>query len=268
MFNKKLLAVFLISILTLQVFASPYRSWEDESSDEDTEEERWSWKSSSKSGNSKLHIGSVYDKEFKEYGRIVEGYSVKEILKTLKNDTPLPDAVEYVAEDPNLMATSETEELGTSLYGGLPYQFGYCNGHNTKLNCLEYHRDSEYNLGTEDFILLLAKLSDVNNGKINSSKVKAFKVPKGVLVEVYATTLHYAPCHVDPSKGFKVLVALPKGTNVGKPDTAEKNFDDRKLFATNKWLLAHKDATSEVESGAYIGITGKNIDIANLIKKN
>jgi len=257
MFNKKLLTLFLITILALQVFASPHRGWEEDngSSSEDSDDD---------SGD--LVIRSVRDKEFKEYGRIVEGYSVKEILKTLENDTPLPDAVEYVAEDFNLMNTSESVDLGTSLYGGLPYQFGYCNGHNTKLNCLEYHRDSEYNLGTEDFILLLAKLSDIQNGKINSSKVKAFKCPKGVLVEVYATTLHYAPCHTDPSKGFKVLVALPKGTNVGITETANKNLDDRKLYATNKWLLAHKDA-SEVENGAYVGITGKNIDIANLIKK-
>ena len=38
------------------------------------------------------------------------------------------------------------------------------------------------------------------------------------LLEVYATTLHYAPCHTDPANGFKVLVALPKGTNTDKPN--------------------------------------------------
>ena len=32
-----------------------------------------------------------------------------------------------------------------------------CWGRNTKLNCLEYHRDSEVNIGASDFILLLAK---------------------------------------------------------------------------------------------------------------
>jgi len=30
MLNRKIVALFLISILTLQVFASPYRSWEDD----------------------------------------------------------------------------------------------------------------------------------------------------------------------------------------------------------------------------------------------
>jgi len=246
MFNKKLFSLFLVCILTLQVFAIPpffpYRG-------------------------RKLTIKSVRDEEFKEYGRIVEGYSVKNILKVLSK-TPLPEekanVFTYSAEDPDLMALNETKKLGKSLYGGMPYQFGYCNGYNTKMNCLEHHRDSEFNLGVEDFVLLLAKISDIKNGKIDTSKVKAFRVPKGVLIEVYGSTLHYAPCHTDPKKGFKVLVALPKGTNVGKPETANQNFDDKILFATNKWLYAHKEAP-EVKDGAYVGITGNNIDIADLI---
>jgi hypothetical protein len=204
---------------------------------------------------------SVTDPEFKTYGRVVEGYAVDQILKTLDECSPLPEGTVYKPEEEELHKLDQTKELGTSLFGGMPFQFGYCNGHNTKLNCLEYHRDSEFNLGTEDFVLLLARLSDIEDGKLDTSKVKAFFVPKGVLVEVYATTLHYAPCHADKSKGFKVLVALPKGTNVGTTQTAGKNLDDRTLFATNKWLLAHKDA-SEIEKGAYEGLVGENIDIA------
>ena len=211
-----------------------------------------------------MKILSVTDKEFKEYGRVVEGYDVAPILESLEKDTPLPEGVDYVAELPALMSTSVTKELGTSLFGGMPFQFGYCNGHNTKLNCLEYHRDSEFNLGTEDFVLLLARMADIEDGKLDTAKVKAFRVPRGVLVEVYATTLHYAPCHADASKGFKVLIALPKGTNVGTTETAGKNLDDRTLFATNKWLYAHKEA-SEIQSGAYEGLFGENIDIAGLI---
>jgi len=244
MFYKRLFSFILVSILALQVFASPFGGKKP-----------------------KLVIKSVKDESFKEYGRIVEGYSVKEILKVLK-ESPLPeekkDVFIYSAEYPKLMALDETKQLATSLYGGMPYQFGFCNGYNTRMNCLEHHRDSEFNLGVEDFILLLAKVSDVKNGKINSSKVKAFKVPKGVLVEVYGSTLHYAPCHTDPKKGFQVLVALPKGTNLEKPKITNKNFDDKLLFATNKWLYAHKDAP-EADQGAYVGITGDNIDIASLI---
>ena len=213
-------------------------------------------------GDRNMEIKSV--REFKEYGRVVDGYDVSEIVKVLAEKTPLPEDVIYVADDENLQNTSQTKDLAVSLFGGMPYQFGYCNGHNTKLNCLEYHRDSEFNVGPEDFVLLLAKLSDIEDGKLDTAKAKAFKVPKGVLVEVYGSTLHYSPCHADPEKGFKVLIALPKGTNVGLPKTAGKNLDDRMLFATNKWLLAHGEAP-EIKDGAYEGLFGENIDIADSI---
>ena len=157
-----------------------------------------------------MKIYSVNDPEFKPYGRVVTGLEAAkaEILQALAT-TPLPEATDYVAEEPVLQELPAMVEVSEHLFGGMPVQLGWCNGHNTKLNCLEYHRDSEFNLGTEDFILLLAKMDDITDGKLDTAKVKAFRAPAGTLVEVYATTLHYAPCHVDPAKGFRVLVALP-----------------------------------------------------------
>lgn len=143
-------------------------------------------------------------------------------------------------------------------------QLGWCNGHNTKLNCLEYHRDSEFNLGTENFILLLAKQSEITDGVLDTAKVRAFWVPAGVMVECYATTLHYAPCHTDPQKGFRVLVALPRGTNTDKPECPAKNWEDRLLRARNKWLLAHPESPEDAD-GAYAGLVGENIDIAGML---
>ena len=35
--------------------------------------------------------------------------------------------------------------------------------YNTRLNCLEYHRDSEVNVGARDFILLLGKQDEIEN---------------------------------------------------------------------------------------------------------
>ena len=212
-----------------------------------------------------MKIYSVYDPEFKPYGQIVEGMeeTVQEILEVLKN-TPLPDATGYVPEDPNLQELPAMIEVSEHLYGGMPVQLGWCNGHNTKLNCLEYHRDSEFNLGTENFILLLAKQSEITDGVLDTAKVKAFWVPAGVMVECNATTLHYAPCHADPEKGFRVLVALPRGTNTDKPVFEPKSWEDRLLRARNKWLLAHPES-SEAADGAYVGLVGENIDIAKLI---
>lgn len=208
-----------------------------------------------------MRIYDITDKEFSEFGRIAEGYHTQAVLDALSLYTPLPEHTAYVPKEPALQNLEEAKEMAKSLYGGLPVQFGWCNGHNTKLNCLEYHRDSEFNLGTEDFILLLAKQSDVVDDKLDTSKVRAFRVPKGVLVEVYATSLHYAPCHTDPEKGFRVMVALPEGTNSEKPDASAGSSEDKLLWARNKWLLAHPDS-SEAAEGAWIGLTGDNIDIA------
>lgn len=208
-----------------------------------------------------MEIRSVFDPAFKPYGRVVEGYPVDGLLAALKT-TPLPDAVAYTPREEALHAAADAQAVGEALFGGMPFQLGWCNGHNTKLNCLEYHRDSEFNLGTEDFILLLAKMDDITDGKLDTAKVKAFRAPAGTLVEVYATTLHYAPCHMDPAKGFRVLVALPQGTNTAKPEIKADGGDDAQLWACNKWLLAHVES-SEAAAGAYVGLEGVNIDIAD-----
>ena len=209
-----------------------------------------------------MKIYSVFDPEFKPYGQIVDGMeaTVQEILSVLK-DAPQGPAVDYVPEYEPLQELPAMVEISEHCYGGMPVQLGWCNGHNTRLNCLEYHRDSEFNLGTEDFILLLAKQDEIADGVLDTAKVKAFKAPAGVLVEVYATTLHYAPCYCDPEKGFRVLVALPQGTNTDKPVIQNRTTEDKLLWARNKWLLAHPES-SEAAQGAHVGLSGENIDIA------
>ena len=132
------------------------------------------------------------------------------------------------------------------------------------MNCLEYHRDSELNVGTQDFILLLAKRENLVDGVLDADKVVAYYCPAGVMVEVYATTLHYAPCSAKKGQGFKVVIVLPKGTNLAKPDITVKNPEDEILWAANKWLLAHADS-AEAAQGAKVLIKGKNPDIADLI---
>ncbi len=212
-----------------------------------------------------MNVYSIYDPEFKAYGQVVAGLddSVSEILGALA-DTPLPMDVGYVPTDPNLQELPAAIEISEHCFGGMPVQLGWCNGHNTKLNCLEYHRDSEFNLGTEDFILLLARQEEIENGLLDTAKVKAFRVPSGVLVEVFATSLHYAPCHCDPEKGFRVLVALPWLTNTERPVMVNKTEEDAIMTARNKWLLAHPES-DEAKNGAKVGLTGENIDIAYML---
>ena len=207
-----------------------------------------------------MKIYPVTDEAFKPYGRVVEGYALAGLLDALK-ETPISQGVTYVPKEESLHAAEGTEALGTALFGGMPFQLGYCNGHNTRLNCLEYHRDSEFNLGTVPFVLLLAHQWEVVDGVLDTDKVAAFYVPAGTLVEVYATSLHYAPCHVDEAEGFRVAVVLPRGTNTEKPELTDLPGESRRLWARNKWLLAHPD-TTEAQAGAQVGLRGENTDIA------
>jgi len=208
-----------------------------------------------------MKIIPISDPSFKPYGRVVKGYPTDGILEVLKT-TELPDGVAYVPRLDALHAAKDADIVCDGLFGGMPCQLGYCNGHNTKLNCLEYHRDSEFNLSPDEFILILAKMDDIaDDGTLDTGKAKAFRVPAGVMVEVYATTLHYAPCHADPAKGFHVLVALPDGTNTDYRPLNNANTLDSTLWARNKWLLAHP-STSEAASGAKTLLVGENLDIA------
>lgn len=209
-----------------------------------------------------MTIYSVLDKEFAPYGKVLTGYDTSCLMKALDESTPLPDGVEYVMSEAALECTAIFGQLQNNAYGGMPIQLGWCNGHNTKLNCLEYHRDSELNIGLRDFILLVAKADDIVDGKLDTSKVKAFRAAAGQVVEVYATTLHYAPCSAKKADGFKVVIALPKGTNGAMPNLTAVNEEDKWLRACNKWLIAHAEA-SEASDGAYIGLVGENVDISS-----
>lgn len=211
-----------------------------------------------------MKIYSIHDPEFKPYGKVLDGYDVTCLVNAM-NIIPLPESgTAYEPSIPVLEATCVYGQLQNNAYGGMPVQLGMCWGRNTKLNCLEYHRDSEVNVGASDFILLLAKQDEIVDGVLDTAKVKAFRVSAGEVVEVYATTLHYAPCHVDEAEGFRVAVVLPRGTNTAAPGAKPINEEDRWLTARNKWLLAHADS-SEAAQGAYIGLKGENIDISNNI---
>ena len=208
----------------------------------------------------KLH--SVKDVEFRPYGRVIDGYDFSELISVLRDSTPCPDNdTVYVASDSKLESLDAAKILEANVFGRMPIEIGYCNGHNTKLNALEYHRDSEVNIAADDVILLLAKKEEVNDDySLDTSKVKAFLVPAGTAVEVYATSLHYAPCHVR-NEGFRVAVVLPKGTNEALSTKTEiLTPKDKLLTHVNKWLIAHPEGGCP--EGSFVGLTGKNIDTA------
>lgn len=143
------------------------------------------------------------------------------------------------------------------MYGGLPIQIGYCNGNNSLLNAVEYHRSSEVDIAVSDVILLLGKQEDIEaDFTYDTSKIEAFHVPAGMAVELYATTLHYAPCTVE-GDSFRCVIVLPKDTNTDI-DFDLMDGESKLMTARNKWLIAHEDAKIE---GAFNGLKGENISI-------
>ena len=204
-----------------------------------------------------MKIQSVFDAAFAPYGKVIRGFDTAALQAEMEK-LPCPDgAVVYVAAEPELEKLPIMKEFSEQLYGGMPIEIGYCNGDNHAMICLEYHRDSELNLACTDMILLLGKEGDVDFEKYtyDTSKVEAFLAPKGTLVEVYATSLHYAP--INAGGKFRCVVVLPRGTNSElqfKPDPAGES---RLLTATNKWLLAHAES-SEAKNGAVVALVGEN----------
>lgn len=211
-----------------------------------------------------MEIKKVTDAAFKKYGCVISHVDVAELVAALK-ETPIPADVVYEPSVESLEKLPVKEELSSVIYGEMPIQIGYCNGHNKKLNALEYHRDSEINIAAEDAVLMLGSLQDVDaDFTYDTSKVEAFLVPAGTAVEIYATTLHYAPCHVEDG-GFQVAVVLPKGTNYelktahAKVENGKAPNEDALLAAVNKWLIGH--AEGGLPEGSFLGLKGENLSL-------
>jgi len=205
-----------------------------------------------------MNIQNVNHKAFQKYGRIIKDFECTDILDVMEK-IEIPEEVVYVASEITLEACVSAKDVTHSLYGGMPVQIGYCNGHNKVLNALEYHRDSEINIAVTDMILILGMERDIEEDySYDTAKAEAFLVPAGTVVEVYATTLHYAPCHVHED-GFKCVVVLPKGTNTDIQKITRRK-EDQLLFARNKWLIAHPESGLDKE-GAFIGLKGENLTL-------
>lgn len=204
-----------------------------------------------------MKIQNVTDASFGKYGKVLEGYDCTRLIKEMEH-TPLPSDVIYVPSVEELEALDVAKDFQNSMYGGLPIQIGYCNGNNKTLNALEYHRSSEVNVAVTDIILLIGCQQDIKaDYTYDTSLVEAFLVPAGTTIEVYATTLHYAPCTVNEG-GFRCVVILPKDTNTEVNFELKAEGEDTLMTAKNKWLISHEDAKIE---GAFNGLRGENITL-------
>lgn len=205
-----------------------------------------------------IEIKKVTDQAFRKYGRVVPGIDFSGLVEALNEKTPMPDDVVYEPSVKELEELPVFAELQTKTYGELPIQIGYCNGKNYRLNALEYHRSSEINVAGTDAILLVGSQQDITDDfTYDTSLVEAFFLPEGTAVEVYATTLHYAPCSAQES-GFQVAIVLPRDTNLPL-ESGHDVWEDRLITAKNKWLIGH--AEGGLPEGSHIGLMGENISV-------
>ena len=178
-----------------------------------------------------MKIVEVTDPSFAKYGRIIEDLDTAELVNAMEK-TPLPEDVVYEPSEASLEELPIFSVLRDQLYGELPIQVGYCNGHNKKLNALEYHRSSEIDIAATELILLLGQQQDIRaDFTYDTAKAEAFFVPAGTAVELYATTLHYA----------------------------HEGGEDGHLTAKNKWLLGHPEGG--LPEGSPMGLVGENLTV-------
>lgn len=206
--------------------------------------------------NPHLKIYRTSDKEFVPYGRVLTDIDANSFVEASKSAQKVDSGSVYVAEADYFKDLAVAKDVEIKYFGELPAQAGYCYGYSNQLNAVEWHKSSEINVTTTPLILFLGQVQDIVDRKIDSSKMKAFYVEKGEVLEVYATTLHFCPCQVTP-EGFGCVVVLPRGTNV----PLDGEYDDKLMFRKNKWILAHVDNQGLIDRGVIAGVTGENYTV-------
>lgn len=215
--------------------------------------------------NPHVEIFDIYSKEFKRFGKVSD-LDCSEIIDYLIRETEIPQEGNfYTPIDKNMEEFQVFKEAYNKNYGLIDVEIGYCNGQSTHLNGLEYHKTNEFNIGATDMVIFLAMVQDMNGNYIDTKDARAFFLGKGEVVELYQTSMHYAPCKVHVS-GFKCGVILSRSTNVLTNIVDIKaEGEHRLLFKQNTWLVVHPDFKEFVDMGAFPGITGENTKINYLM---
>ncbi|MFK4438712.1 hypothetical protein ABH897_003278 [Paenibacillus sp. RC73] len=213
--------------------------------------------------NAPLVIYEVMSKAFRTYGRLLTHFNTAELTKYAKETTSVPNqGNHYVPSVAELEAFGVIRQIQDEVYGQLPIQAGFCTGQNTGLTGLEYHQGSEVVIAATDCIHLVGRVQDIENNSFGSGNVQAFFQPKNTVVELYSTTLHYAPCKVD-SEGYLTIVLLPEGTNMPLV-SGESSRGNPLLTKKNKFLMVHSTQTEKIAVGVHPGLHGKLLNISSI----
>ena len=209
--------------------------------------------------NPGLEILHVEDPQFACYGAIHPTIQLPEMRKFLYA-VERTEAECYVPCEERLMSLPEADQFKDDVFGQVPCQVGWYYGSGDRLNAVEYHKCSEVLYEFEPCVLILGLLWDIRDGGLDTSSMKVFYVPGDTCVELYATTLHYAPCKAG-SEPVMQIVVQSLGTNTPLLKPAEgTEAENRYLLQRNKWVLVHP-AFAPAEPDAVVGLRGENIAI-------
>ena len=222
--------------------------------------------------NAGLTVHELHEPIFAVYGRIIAENGTLAGYQELR-DTILGACADTPAHTAYLASIQEGEKLEAARYiqdvvfGEKGIQTGCCWGKNFNLNGMEYHKSSEAIIALTDIALFLGRVEDIGKDGWDTSQAKLFLVPEGTALELYQTTLHFAPVSIR-SNPFYAVIILPQGTNlpIGSCRIDNEHVhdgDNQYLFMENKWLLAHPDSPT-AKRGARIGITGDNLSVIPL----
>jgi hypothetical protein len=225
--------------------------------------------------NPNLKIRTLEDDALSRYARLLDFSPLEPLADLCDRITCIYEGNNtYVASLPELEIEPFLSLFGER-FGAMSVEIGYCNGPNSFLNGLEWHKSPEIDIAVTDLVLLLGLRNDMDkDGHYDSGALDCFYLPKGSAIELVPETLHYSPCRAHRA-GFKSVIVLPKGTNTplsSDPSYAPKennrdgksgwsDIEPRLLFMRNKWLIAHPERKALVEKGAFPGIRGENIRI-------
>lgn len=204
--------------------------------------------------NKNYQIQLINQDNFMTYGCIVEINVDDAIEYADKCVHPPKNGNQYRASVKEIESLASIRQIALEVYGGMNIIAGSVVGDNTVLNGIEFHQGSETIIAVEDFIYVVGHRWDMKNNQYDTSLCQIFYVPRGTVIESYATTLHYAPIQVS-DRGFKTICILPQGTG----DCIEKRVGI--LKKKNKWFIAHGSNVEKIESGDYPGLIGDLIQI-------
>ncbi len=206
--------------------------------------------------NSSIEILPIANSSFEQYGTVLKNCDFSDMFSLSIEAIDLSGPM-YKRDFEDLHKCVSFQLLKDFVFGEIDLQIGLCFGVNNKMNGMEYHKSSEVIIAVTDIILILGDIRDIKNNSWDSSMSKCFYITQGMAIELYGGTLHLAPCRTS-SKPFCSIIVLPEGTNL--PLKAIEKKKDSLLFMNNKWLICHRDSPA-VNRGAFVGITGHNIQI-------